>query len=873
MPHLSAAFGKPAAHAPAPSSTPSSSSSSAPAVEPSKKDGRSGASKERRVAVDDPPASPTSSTPSSGSAKKPRLYGPEYTDVEMKDVVDDVEMHEESKESSRAPRVNVKKPVVSVSTAPVTDASTSSPPVHPSTSTPSAAPPTTSAVTGVNASAVIPSSMRAPEFSPTLNNDYVPIWATPDKLDKAGVESRVPTSLVVAFDVDTRICPAPVVRSRLYSIPAETKLAYVVQLLADTEAGFAIKLPTVPRVLLSKDAVLRAQLTEEQQAMCRELRRMAQQHIDLVRDTKHPYAERQSAIDELFHLLDERELTKMWQQEELTSDWHDLLVQPSAITKNGARDDKKRMNDGREMIIPRYSYEVHLCGATLEATYIIACTIASYAKLPGEHQALKRRLYDIVEPRTSPVGTADTTTESDSSDDDRGYSTYTSRRAERRQNRPVIRRKQLDKFMKTELSAAQFMTDSNKPLLEFATRVNTRPWFVHFLECEVTNWRSVGCGARIGVDDVRFLRVIDAIPWLQDHSAFRWVPKPTIGDSALTLFVREDICMRVPEINQCLRQSQLPGTEEATLSVTCRARLRRGSDDLSDSVSGRRPTVLFYLTPEKVRAPAWSPSTSTNNTELGPANGQPVQGATAAPRRALWASLFTRPAPGSRVGDRRLPTTQAIDHRPRKEQRPNSEQPTGTAGPHVTAPPKHPSPATQPSTPQSEPWKAELAKMRAELTAFSTQFAALLDLPRQFANFQRVQANLIQTASNSQVLPPVEPTAPTTSPSARTEPTSERRMAALEDSIAKLTTALERQTSRHNNEISAFETRCEAQANALQRLSQRYEMQDITMSETLTGFRDDMGQQLKAMMGTLMKAFPSSSGGSSGPDALAAAAK
>ena len=904
MPHRSSASGTPAARAPAPSSTTSSPSPSASAATSSHRGGRSGASKGRREVVDDPPASLTLlSPPSSDSAKKPRLFGPdrpESMDTEMVDADDDASLEETKAESSRTPVVHVKKPVVSVPTAPVTGASSPSPATEmkytdddavvkekemqslhtpvvnlkkpavsvstapvtgassPSSAVPTSPPlaatpsPTTSAVTGVNASAVT-YPIASASTSPSLGNGPFPVWASSARLKQAGIDSRVPNRLVVEFHVDTRMSRAPVLLSRLYSNSAETKLEHVVQLLADVEAGFAIKPPTVPRVLLSNDAAARSQLTEEQQALCNELTRMAQQHGDLVRENKGPIVERADAVDTLFDLIAPSELERMWGRQALTSTWSDLLVQPSAILKSHGYDDKQRLNNGRQIIIPRRVYEVNLCGATLEVSYIIACTIASYALLPVRHKDVKRRLCDIVGPRTSQpqAGVADTASDPESSDDDGGFSTYTSRRAERRQNRrtPAIIRKQLKKFLETELSAAEFLADSYKPLLAFATRVTMRPWHLHFLECDVTNWQSVGCSARVGMEDAAFQRVVQAIPWLQNQSAFRWVPRSTVGDSAFTLFVREDMCRLVPEINQCLRQSQLPGMKDAALCVTGWARPWRVRDDQSDSDS--RPAERFYLTAEKVRASARLPPMLPTNAEPGPSSGLPVQG------RALptnWASLFTRPVPGLRTADRRPATTQAIDHRPHKEQRRDTAH-LGTAAPQVPALPKRSS-SVQISAQQLAPWTTDLTQLRtdirtelgAELTKFSAQFAALLDLPRQFANFQREHANQAQILSSPLILSSGSPGpgVSSASTSAPTGSTFERRMAALEANIVCLNKNLDNQAALHKKHMSMFEDTCAAQATSIQRVSKHVAKLDDVTRGAIDEFKKEIGVQLQA---------------------------
>jgi hypothetical protein len=551
----------------------------------------------------------------------------------------------------------------------------------------------------------------------------VPVWASLKALRTAGLDPRVLTSLVVDLDVDKRACPAPLVLKRVYSSDPKSKLCAAASLLGDPKAGFAIIPPVLPRALLSADVDARASWSGPQQAWYQELVSQARDSGELVREGGSTPEQRGAALTALFKLIDADKLRQLWPQQEFTSSWADLLLLPSAILHDRARDVQQTVGNGKaSLLVPQSTYRVRLCCTTAEVSYIVACCVANYALLSREAPEAAKRLRAILGGASlrSHESSADAETsasESDSSDSDGGWHTYrSSREAARQRKRAASRTKQLAVFTAKELSAERFKADSMKPLLQLATRVTMRSWQHHFVECFVSNWQSVGCRDHFDENDPAFQRVATAVPELQDMTAVRWQLHEQVGGTLVSLFVRDDLCAQLPKLNAVLRQ--LPGLQYAALKVTCDAHPRRARGERAAFGDRRR----YCLTPED--APSLSrPAPSGALLSMRP------QGTAALPS---WAAVLSAARPVSLPPARRPGPATPIDHRPRKD--PRRESPATV--PSSSAPMGN-KPVGQAPKPSPAPWEARVAAIEARLNGIQALCDSLRDVPRMLASIQQ----------------------------------------------------------------------------------------------------------------------------------------
>jgi hypothetical protein len=662
------------------------------------------ASQVRRPPPDAPPQFPSSST-----GKRARLNGPDLT--ARADLTDesDVDMCPESAEERKAevnaPRLSIGSAVGNPLPTAAVAASSSS-----SSSSPS--------------SLVTSSTSSLPTSSLGMN---VPVWASLKKLRAAGIDPRVLTSLVVDFDVDTRAGPAPLVLKRVYSSEPASKLAAVASLLGDPKAGFGIIPPTLPRALLSADAATRANWSAPQQAWFQELVSQARDSGELIREPGSKPEQRGVALTALFKLIAADSVKPLWPQQEFTSKWADLLLLPSAILHDTARDVTQTVGaDKAKLVVPEHTYRVRLCCSSAEVAYVVACCVSNYALLPREAPEASKRLRAILAANSvglqATSANADTSvSEADSSDSDGEWHTYHSSRtsAARQRKRAASRVKQLAAFTAKELSAERFKTDSANPLLQLATRVTMRSWQHRFVECFVSNWQSVGCRDRFNQDDPAFQRVTTAVPELQDATAVRWQLHEQVGGTLVSLFIRDDLCVQLPKLNTVLRQ--LPELQQAALKVVCEAHPRRARGWSYVSNDRRR----YCLTPEDVPSirrsavPGTALSTRPQSTSTMPS----------------WAAVLSAARPVPLPAVRRPASTTSIDHRPRKEQH---------REPPVTSPPASgPLPApkiakhvTVAPNPSPAPWEARIAAIESRLNGIQALCDALRDVPRLLANIQ-----------------------------------------------------------------------------------------------------------------------------------------
>ena len=691
MPLRVGAPGDPTAHASASSSSPPSSSAK-PSSAPSSASAEdcSMASQARRPAPDVP-----SQSSSSSSGKRARLQGPELR--RAPDTVDvDVDMDCADPDEHKMD-VPVSRPSPTSTVPPASSAGLVAPPSSLSSPSPTSSP-------------------SLPQMS-----DTVPVWASVNKLRAAGLDPRVMTSLVIDLDVDTRACPAPLVLKRVYSSDPASRLAAVGTLLGDPKAGFAITAPALPRALLTADATARAAWTAAQQSWYQELTSQVSASGELMWEPGSALDKRCTALSSLFQLIAIGKLQQLWPQQEFTSTWADLLLPPSAILHDRARDVQQAVRGANAIMkVPEYTYRLRLSCPTTEVTYIVACCLANFALLPRDEPEAAKRLRAILDDtnpgRRPSSATGDTSSDADSSDSESEWHTYrSSRHAARHRRRASSRAKQLAAFTANDLSAARFKADSGNPLLQLATRVTMRCWQHRFVECFVSNWRSVGCGDRFAYDDVAFQRVVTAVPELQDAAAVRWQPRDHVGGTLVSLFVRDDLCVQLPALNTRLRQ--LPELAEAALKIVMEAHPRRKRGENNAFGERRR----YCLTPEDTTRPAHRPVQSAR-----------PQGPSALPS---WAAVLSAARPVTQPAARRPGPATPLDHRPHKEQR---REPQASPPPSSALKPTTP-PATSSSRPASTPapWEARMAALETRLSGLQTLCDTLRDVPRMLANIQR----------------------------------------------------------------------------------------------------------------------------------------
>ena len=557
------------------------------------------------------------------------------------------------------------------------------------------------------------------------------MWASLQRLRAAGPNPCELTSLVVDLEVDTRAGPAPLVLNRVYSSDPASKLAAAASLLGDPKAGFAMKLPLLPRALLAANTQpdARANWSASQLAWYQELVTQARDNGGLVREPGHTLEQRGTALKALFQLVDIDKIKQLWPQQELTSSWADLLLPPSAILQDRVRDVYHSVGaDKAQVRVPEHTYRVRLCCPTAEVTYLVAGCIANYALLPRERPEEARRLRTILtgtdphSPRSS--ASADTSTsETNSSDSDGEWHTYRpSRAAAHQRRRAASRGKQLAAFAAQDISHARFSEDSSRPLLQLASRVTMRSWQQRFVECFVSNWQSVGCRDHFAEDDPAFLRVITAVPELQDAATVRWHLRDQVGGTLVSLFIRDDLCEVLPKLNTLLRQ--VPELQHAALRVTCEGHPRRARGQRFAPSDKRR----YLLTPEA--APFPRPAPATASSPYPTSSSLPGRGAPSV--LPSWAAVLSAARPMNPQTPRRPSNAPSLDHRPHKEQRRELPVPR-------SAPTTAPGPARHGSAPPTSvpaPWEVRIAALEARLSGIQALCDALRDVPRMLSSIQ-----------------------------------------------------------------------------------------------------------------------------------------
>ena len=571
--------------------------------------------------------------------------------------------------------------------------------------------------------------------------------APPTRLLQAGVvDFRVLTDLLVDLNVDKRVCPAPNVLSNVYQGDVAQKCAAATALLGDSKMGFGIKPPVLPRALLTADAAQRAKWSEPQQAWYNQLVEHARALSDCIRESRSSWEQRGTALTTVFKLINVEEVTKLWPEpQQRTSTWKDLLTPTTAILHSGPREERQRLRTGEWSVVPQHTYRLRLTCVNAEVSFVVACCIANYALLPREEEkaydSLRATLADGK--AKASVAEAETSASESSSDGESEWQIKKSRRDAARQRKRAARRsKQLAAFAAKELSGDRFTTDSANPLLQLATRVTTlRSWHLHFLECFVSNWETVGCAASFEMEEASFRRVVSALPELQDPRAVHWYLRQQVGGTLVSLFVREDLLRHLPNINTVLRQQ--PDLSQAALKLVCDMQARR-----------TRERTRYCLNPD---------DTAASGRQVGSSPLPPTR-ARNTPPLPSWVAAVSGGRPVAVPAARRPAPSGALDHRPHKEQR--------RATPTASSPPPTPVTAAKlvaPASPAPNQWEARMAALEARFSRFDSalmdrlgrlesEVGSLRDLPRMVTSIQhQLSGAAVQSASRSMSSTPSQP--------------------------------------------------------------------------------------------------------------------
>ena len=448
----------------------------------------------------------------------------------------------------------------------------------------------------------------------SASDSFVPVWVNDiPKLTSLRLDPHVSTELVVDLSVEQRLASAPIVLSSQYRATPASRLATVAELLGDPEAGFAIVPPFLPRAILTAAAVDsgRASWSSEQTAYYNELVMLMSANADLIRgkgESAGTPVRRGKAVAAFRALVSQKRVEQVWPQHAITNSWADLLVLPSRVLEDKEREvqqpQKQRAADHRPVErVYRHDYRLRLCFASNLVAYAVGCFLVHYSLARFQTPDVVKSLQAILDgkPWTSQTDTDVSGSSSSGSDSDTGYVVVggqSHRAAAAKQRRGVRdRKKELAKLQSEELSGDDWLAESKKPLLQFVTTANVRGWERHYVECSVGNWQSVGCGQRFDSDDDAFQRVVAALPELREPAA-AWSLRRAIGGTLVSLFVRDDLIVLLPAINDRLRQLAMDTWQYAALEVSCRVHPRRVRGQRGGSDIERR-----YLTAKVASAP------------------------------------------------------------------------------------------------------------------------------------------------------------------------------------------------------------------------------------------------------------------------------
>jgi hypothetical protein len=452
----------------------------------------------------------------------------------------------------------------------------------------------------------------------------------------------------------------------------------------------------------------------------------------------------------------------------MTSQWTNLLgplteilsdsttATPSQSSKAAARPPARR-------------YRVKLHALTVEVSFIIACVITSYTFMAYEQGPVAAKFQHMMNNSVNPSATGPyaapsntSTTDSDNSDssDHEGWqrASHSHRRDSRRGSvyHLTNRRKQwLKEFAQNEMQDPRCRADSGRPDLQLGTRVTSRLWEHRFVSMQITNWQSLQCDLTGDlVEDEQYQRVIAHFSEFTAGSAL-WTTHRKIGDSVVSLIVREDLKERICGINARLRERlNMPN---AALVVQCTMVRRAWGRVIPNTDTNVTLTPEVEVPP--VRSSQHRPPLQAQSAASPPIPGSYAACVNAAAMRVTNARRSpnnpppTGPHPHPPNRSTKSPTSQSPAAQPKggtgAKPSPPALQNTGT---HSASSPATPSstPASQQQTPLSSSsasgahqpvpeWQRALSKLQTEMDSLRTKLAALSDLPRQIADFQHRQ--------------------------------------------------------------------------------------------------------------------------------------
>jgi len=346
---------------------------------------------------------------------------------------------------------------------------------------------------------------------------------------------------------------------------------------------------------------------------------------------------------------------------QLTSDWRQILAPRTSILSSQGPAQRTSKASSKS----HYSYELVLHGATPEATYIIACAIASF----GLVRLVSPQITSAVSKILASADSDSAAESTESSEDDGEWRRQRGRR--NRADRVNRRAEQGVRRKFTELAGspvmigmdAQYRQHTQLPLLALATKISMRPMLQPYISCIIDNWQSLGCNIHDLENDPIFKRIIQSRPQFAHPSAF-WAVTQRIGNAVASVWIREEHKELLVQLNSTART--VVALPQASLRVACTVvrKSKRGRVDYDSAIK------IFLTDPTKVNPPV---------TQQRPS---PPPAPSPAPA-TVPGSYAARLAEGIR----RAAQNSSLNHRPRKSRRANaqSEAPTAPSA-HVASP-------------------------------------------------------------------------------------------------------------------------------------------------------------------------------------------
>jgi hypothetical protein len=487
----------------------------------------------------------------------------------------------------------------------------------------------------------------------------VPAWISQSKLlNVAHIDNRSTTALDVRFTVDARCPRLPIIDSLQYKMNASTKLRMAAAFLGSSE-GLHIVVPNLPR---SQPNV---SMTPDQQQWYAELNRQRSQYGDIIRAGGGSGNEQRAACAALFTHLELLSTSSpssslpLWAPEQLTKTWHDLLITPSAIRANSARQPPltSSMQDSSSTAVSTpstTSFTLSLHAASVEASYVIACQMVAYSLVKSLAPSLTTAWKKILGGGVV-SGTDSTEPESSDSDKEVWEQQHQSARTQHRntnRNLGRVRReliKHITAFTSTpsmvNATAEAYSPITKRPLIALSASLSMRPITRPYVSYVVDNFQSAGCDIHNLENDPTYQKIIHCIPELSPPICY-WGVSHRIGNAVVCLWAPAEYSDLVVELNDRLRIMLSSPCVALRISTSMMKKTRRGGID-------RESSIMVSLTPEtKV-----SPPLLQTRPKL----------ATSAPSRSSSSASSYATALAS--GLKRAYDSAALNHHPRKEQR------------------------------------------------------------------------------------------------------------------------------------------------------------------------------------------------------------